>query len=118
MLPPSLFFSVVYSPSLDQLGATEAMLEPPPAYSTVFSVSPPPVDPALGPGTPDVTCAIITPGMSHDQGDPSITMVLPPKYDAVTKPLPSYTEGEPSEINELKDKLPPYKEDPDSDDTT
>ncbi|CAG5126576.1 unnamed protein product [Candidula unifasciata] len=75
--------SVIYSPSLDQLGTSESIVEPPPAYDSVVSVVLHPVPmPAVGDNS------------DHTLEDPDqmMVMVMPPKYDEVTKPLPAYLE--------------------------
>ncbi|CAL1544070.1 unnamed protein product [Lymnaea stagnalis] len=75
--------SVIYSPSLDQLGASETMLEPPPAYDSVISIV---LHPLHGQSAPAYVETL------PDEEDQAAIMVLPPKYDEVTKPLPEYYE--------------------------
>ncbi|XP_059147491.1 uncharacterized protein LOC131935152 [Physella acuta] len=77
--------SVIYSPSLDQLGASEAMVEPPPAYDSVISIV---LHPIHGSSAPPYM------EQPEDDIDQTTAMVLPPKYDEVTKPLPEYFEEE------------------------
>ncbi|XP_005112614.1 uncharacterized protein LOC101846327 [Aplysia californica] len=95
--------SVIYSPSLDQLGASESMLEPPPSYDSVV--------PGAG---REVSCEVVTVGETGQDGvGEALTMVLPPKYSEVTKPLPEYTEEEEKEeevVVVVADAVPPYKE--------
>lgn len=76
---------MIYSPSLDQLGASEAMVEPPPAYDTVISIV---LQPIHGSSAPPYM------EQHEDDIDQTTAMVLPPKYDEVTKPLPDYFEEE------------------------
>ncbi|KAK0049060.1 hypothetical protein Bpfe_021488 [Biomphalaria pfeifferi] len=75
--------SVIYSPSLDQLGASETMLEAPPAYESVISIVLHPLHSHSAPAY-----------VEHpvDEDDPTSIMVLPPKYDEVNMPLPEYYE--------------------------
>ncbi|BFZ17997.1 hypothetical protein BsWGS_21036 [Bradybaena similaris] len=75
--------SVIYSPSLDQLGTSESMVEPPPTYESVVAV-------VLHP----VPVPVVAGGSEHgaQDVDQMTVMVMPPKYDEVTKPLPGYLE--------------------------
>lgn len=73
----------MYSPSLDQLGASESMLDPPPAYESVVSVI---LHPVHGPATAEA------PDYYSDRSDQMTVMILPPKYDEVAEPLPEYVE--------------------------
>uniref|UniRef100_A0A0B6YNJ3 Uncharacterized protein n=1 Tax=Arion vulgaris TaxID=1028688 RepID=A0A0B6YNJ3_9EUPU len=69
--------SVIYSTSLDQLGNSESMTEPPPTYDSVMSV---------------ILHPLHTQTVADNLDGSGLTpvMVLPPKYDEVTKPLPEY----------------------------
>ncbi|KAH9502536.1 hypothetical protein Btru_068930 [Bulinus truncatus] len=75
--------SVIYSPSLDQLGASESMLEPPPAYDSVISI-------VLHPLHSQNLPAYVE--HATDEDEQNSIMVLPPKYDEVSMPLPEYYE--------------------------
>lgn len=75
--------SVIYSPSLDQIGSSECSVEPPPTYETAVSI-------LLHPLNSESECA--------DMSEPPI-MVLPPKYEDVTQPLPIYSERQADNVN-------------------
>jgi len=90
--------SVIYSPSLDQLGATESMLEPPPSYDTVVPVM---IHHTASELTTDDTVVNETGERSGE-----IIFVHPPKYEEVTKPLPEYFEEEVL----VSSPVPSYKE--------
>ncbi|RUS69984.1 hypothetical protein EGW08_022256 [Elysia chlorotica] len=74
--------SVIYSPSLDQIGSSESSLEPPPTYDTAISIV---LHPLNREG----------PEYQPQEGvEETSIMVLPPKYEDVMQPLPVYTERE------------------------
>ncbi|GFR74770.1 hypothetical protein ElyMa_005762600 [Elysia marginata] len=68
--------SVIYSPSLDQIGPSEGSVVPPPTYEAAISIP-------LHPLSSEVESSHLV--------EPAV-MVLPPKYEEVSKPLPSYSE--------------------------
>ena len=81
----AVFPTVIYTPSQDQL-AQVGYADPPPTYDSVLqlAVSPTQDRGAVGLSLPPV-------GSSGETRAPDV-MVLPPKYDDIMAPLPSYVE--------------------------
>ena len=88
LLFPSFFTfyhsSVIYSPSLDQIGPSESMVEPPPAYDTVISIMLQPLNPE--------NVSVVSPAVDDVEEASNSIMVLPPKYEDAMQPLPVYSE--------------------------
>lgn len=76
------FISVIYTPSQDPL---PYICDPPPAYDTVVAM-------VLSPLNRAVPMDNLTADDSDAENGQSV-MVLPPKYDEVTRPIPPYQDA-------------------------
>ncbi|KAK3743493.1 hypothetical protein RRG08_016344 [Elysia crispata] len=81
--------SVIYSPSLDQIGPSESSMEPPPAYDAAIAI-------VLHPLNSD--CREHQP---EDALDETSIMVMPPKYEDAMQPLPVYSERQSDRVMEI-----------------
>ncbi|GFO17369.1 hypothetical protein PoB_004387400 [Plakobranchus ocellatus] len=84
-LPASQCFhtcSVIYSPSLDQIGPSESAAELPPAYDAIVSIMLHPLH----------SEAVVECQAQLDEQEETSVMVLPPKYEDAMQPIPDYCE--------------------------